>query len=132
MFNIAWTVLEMVYMGNTVRLQRHTKVFGGYVGKYLKRIFRCLYCNKCNKINMEHSDTETKFLFLFLAFCSEFFTLIILIFGFEGWQLWYLIQFLIRYKYPYQNFRKNVIAPSAEGAPDWKGVKGMLKVNYHQ
>ena len=36
---------------------------------------------------MGHSDTENK-LFLFLVLCSEFSTLIILNFGFEGWQLW--------------------------------------------
>ena len=84
----------MLYMGLTVRQQRHTKVFeyimdnGGRGGDLKeKRILTCLYCNKCNKINMEHSDTENKFLFLFLVLCTEFFTLIILIFGFEGWQL---------------------------------------------
>ena len=51
-----------------------------------KRILTCLYCNLCNKTNMGHSDAENK-LFLFLVICSEFSTLIILIFGFEGWQL---------------------------------------------
>ena len=51
-----------------------------------KRILTCLYCNLCNKINMGHSDTENKLL-LFLVLCSEFSTLIILILGFEGWQV---------------------------------------------
>ena len=58
-------------------------------GGYLKRILTCLYWNTCNKINMCHSDTQYKFLFLFLVLCSKFSTFIILIFGFEGWQLCY-------------------------------------------
>ena len=56
-------------------------------GGDLKCILMCLYCNTCNKIYMWHSDTQNKFLFLFLILCSEFSTLKILIFGFEGWQL---------------------------------------------
>ena len=36
---------------------------------------------------MWHSDTQNKLLFLFLFLCSEFSTSIVLIFGFESWQL---------------------------------------------
>ena len=57
---------------------------------YLKRILTGLYCNKCNEINMWHSDSQNKFLLLFLVLCSEFSILIILIFGCEGWQLCFL------------------------------------------
>ena len=32
-----------------------------------KHTLTCLYYNKCNKIIMGHSDTENKFLFLFLV-----------------------------------------------------------------
>ena len=59
-----------IYMGLTVRLQRHTNVFwynsayGG--GGDLKLFLACLFCSKCNKILMWHSDTQKQFLFLFL------------------------------------------------------------------
>ena len=83
-----------IHTTNGLSTEKHKSFlihFGWWGGVDLKEkcILTCLYCNKWNKINMEHSDTEIKFLFLFLAFCSEFFTLIIRIFGFEGWQLWY-------------------------------------------
>ena len=58
------------------------KTFFLLEGGDLKRILACLYCNKCNKINMWHSDTQNKFLFLFFVLCSEFSTLIIRIFLF--------------------------------------------------
>ena len=54
---------------------------------YLKRILTGLHCNKCNEIIMWHSDSQNKFLFLFLVLCSNFSSITILIFGFEGWQL---------------------------------------------
>ena len=58
MSDIAWTVLKMVCMGFTVRLQRHTKVFWYvtvYGGKML-HILEYLYSTKYNKINIYHSD----------------------------------------------------------------------------
>ena len=59
--DIAWTVLKMVCMRQTVYLQRHTKIFRyikAYEGKYLKHKLICLCWNKCNIIDICHSDTQ--------------------------------------------------------------------------
>ena len=93
--DIAWTVLKTVCIRLTIRLQRH--ILRPMERKDLKSILTCLYCNKYNEINMWHSDTQNRFLFLFLVLCSEFYTLIFLIFDSEGWQLWHISR---RYIFP--------------------------------
>ena len=46
----------MVYMGVRACLKRHTKGTLRRMGRKLKNILTCLYCNKDNEINVCHSD----------------------------------------------------------------------------